>query len=109
MPTIFIHAANIFWLVLMFVGVPAATALQLGRVQLSATPEFQMLTLGGFGLSVALNFLGGTLARGKSARIWWKWLFVHAGWLAIYYLVFAGHIHFRWLKDTLLWLKKTFT
>lgn len=103
-----IHVGNSVWLLLILIGVPNITGLQFGKLFVSATLEFRMLTLGGLGMGIAANLFGAWMLRGnKQRRACWKWAGAHAGLLVINYLVFNGQIHFEWLKDTLLWLKKT--
>ncbi len=107
MHPLFIHVGNCVWILLILIGVPNITGLQFGKLFVSATPEFQMLTLGGFGIGLAANLFGGWMLRGnKQRRACWKWAGAHAVLLVINYLVFNGQIHFQWLKDALLWLKK---
>lgn len=102
-----IHIVNASWLVIVLIGVPAATSIQVGKLGLSAVPEFRMLTLGGLAVGAAGNLLWACLTSGKACKVCWNWTFVYGAALTVYLLVFNGYIHFRWLKDTLLWLKKT--
>jgi hypothetical protein len=103
-----VHLGNVFWLVLVLVGIPTITSIQLGRIRLSSTPEFQMLTLAGLGIGATTNLLGAWLTRGKQRIACWQWNFVHLAALLMFYLVFNGQIHFHWLKNALLWVRKTF-
>lgn len=102
-----IHLANSVWMVVVLVGVPAVTSAQVGSIRLSAMPEFRMLTLGGLALGAACNLVAGFLASGKSRRVYWAWALPYsAGWI-IYLLLFNRQINFGWLKEALLWLKRT--
>lgn len=98
---------NYGWLFLVLVGIPSITSVRLGGVNFSSNQKFQMLTLGGLGIGLFLNVLGGFLLR-EARRTCWKWAAAYLAILSIYVLVFKGRIQFGWLKDALLWIKGLF-
>ena len=100
-----IHACNYLWLIVVLLGVASITGVQFGGLNVSATSKSQTLLLGGLGMGVAINFLAGWWLGGKLRKTCWKWVMCQGSILLTYYLVFTGHVRFRWLKDSLLWLK----
>ena len=98
---------NYGWLFLVIVGIPSVTSVRLGGVNLSSNEKFQMLTLGGLGLGLFLNVMGGWLLK-TARRTCWNWAAAYLVILAIYILVFQGRIEFGWLKESLLWIRGLF-
>ena len=98
---------NYGWLFIVVVGIPSITSVRVGGVNLSSNEKFQMLTLGGLGIGVFLNVLGGFFLR-EARRTCWKWAAAYLAILSIYVLVFKERIQFGWLKDSLLWVKDLF-
>jgi hypothetical protein len=106
----FVHLANGLWLALVLIGVPAATSITIGRLQLTSLSSSQMLILTGLSLGAGGNALTALWLgrRDKTGRLCWSWFFGFSLLLGIEYLYFNGHIDFKWLKDLLLWLKRQF-
>lgn len=102
-----IHVGNGAWLIVVLVGVPAVTSMQLGELGLSSLPEFRMLTLAGMAAGAAGNLVCGWLRVAKPRKLWWHWTFVYVAGLGVYLLMFSGHLRFGWLKEALLWLKRS--
>ena len=105
MSRLFIHVGNYVWLVIVLIGVPVITGMQVGGINVSATSKFQMLTLAGLGIGSAINLFGGWWLVGKPRRTCWKWTAIYLVIFVTFYLLFSGYIHFDWLKKALLWLK----
>jgi hypothetical protein len=102
-----VRLLNYGWLFLVLVGVPSITSVRLGGVNLSSNEKFQILTLGGLGIGLFLNVLGGCLLK-AARRTGWNWAATYLVLLAIYILVFQERIEFGWLKESLLWIKGLF-
>jgi hypothetical protein len=98
---------NYGWLFLVVVGIPSITSVRLGGVNLSSNEKFQVLTLGGLGIGLFLNVLGGCFLK-AARRTCWNWAAAYLVILVIYFLVFKGRIEFGWLKESLLWIKGLF-
>ena len=110
MQRFFIQCLNGALLMLVFIGIPAATRAQWGSLQISSGSQSQRLMLWGLALAIAGNLvaaLGGIKSR-KERRLCWEWTAVFAGLLLVQYAFYRGYFNFDWLKNALLWLQKQF-
>ena len=110
MQRVFIQCLNGALLVLIFIGLPAATRAQWGDWHISAGAQTQWLMFWTLALAAAGN-AAAALGLAKSRRdrkLCGAWA---AGFTALLLVQFAchrGYIHFEWLKQALLWLKELF-
>jgi hypothetical protein len=105
-----IVTTNCALLVLLLIGLPAATREHFGDVQLSSASTGRLLMFWGLGIAAAANIVAALIfARGRKQKILcWQWAAIFGGlWLADYAFV-RGWFNFDWLKQALLWLKKLF-
>lgn len=107
MQQIFIRLANLSWLVLVLIGVPAITGRNLGWLRLSDSPLMHRLIMWGLALGMFGNVCGAIyLARGpKPKKLCWQWFTAFALILTVEYLFVRHYINFNWLKEFLLWAK----
>ncbi|MGH7976027.1 MAG: hypothetical protein ACREDS_00605 [Limisphaerales bacterium] len=110
MQRILIITTNCALLLLLLVGLPAATQTHLGNVQLSSASTGQRLMFWGLGIAVVGNILGATVfAFGRKAKILClEWTVIFGGLLLAYYGFTRGYFNFDWLKHALQWLQKHF-
>jgi Co/Zn/Cd efflux system component len=110
MQRLLVQLANVFVLVVIVIGVPAITSLRFGSVRLLSDARLQMLTLGGFGLAVAVNLIGAiAFSKDRKGRnTCWTWALLFALMLAAEYAYIRGYLQFGWLKDLLLWAEEKF-
>ncbi len=102
-----IQLLNVAWLVMIFIGLPAATRAQWGGWQISAGAQTQWLMLWGSALAVAGNLAGalGFIKSRKERKLCWEWTAIFAGLLLVQYAFHRGCFNFEWLKRALLWLE----
>jgi hypothetical protein len=100
-----IHLINAGLLIVVFIGFPAITGRNLGSLRLSDHGILYQLTVGGLVVGIVLNGVLAWIAVRKRKE---RWLCV--GWsllLGLFLFVVmgqaAGWLHFRWLKEWLLW------
>jgi hypothetical protein len=102
-----IHLINAGVLILVFIMFPAITGRNLGSLRLSDHSVLYQLTVGGLCLGIALNAVlaWATVRTRKDRALCLGW----AGLLGLFlFLVLgqaAGWLHFRWLKEWLLWAR----
>src|SRR5882724_10087539 len=86
-----IKCINCGLLILILIGVPAATRAQFWDWQISSAPTAQMVTLWGFGIAAALNVLAATIfiTGRKEQSLCAAWAFIFGGLLLLEY----GFIH----------------
>lgn len=105
-----IITTNCALLVLLLIGLPAATRAQLGNVQFSSAATGQLIMFWGLGIAAAANILAALMfvkAR-KNKILCWEWAAIFGGlWLAYFGFV-RGWFDFEWLKHALQWLQKHF-
>jgi hypothetical protein len=103
-----INCINGAVLVVLLIGVPAATRARFGRWEIGDEPTSLMVMLWGFGLAVLGNLLGATvlIKDRKGQELCARWTFVFAGFWLFEFALFRGWINFNWLKNSLLWLQK---
>jgi hypothetical protein len=107
MQRILIITTNCALLVLLLIGLPAATHDQVGNLQLSSATTSRMMLLTGLGIAAGLNVLAGLflIKAPKQKIICWEWAGIFAAVLLVYYAYTRGYFNFEWLKKTLLWLQ----
>ncbi len=103
-----IQCLNVAWLMLVFIGLPAATRAQWGRWQISSGAQTQGLMLWGLAVAAAGNLIGalGLIKSRKERKLCWEWTAVFAGLLLALYAFHRGCFNFDWLKQALLWLQQ---
>lgn len=102
-----IHSFNLMLLILVLIGVPAATSIRLGNLQIGSRPASELVTLGLLGMAFTVN-LAGWLYLGKkpsTRSLWVRWsafflILLFAEWSHI-----QGLLEFGWFQESLLWLK----
>ncbi|MDD5138929.1 MAG: hypothetical protein PHY43_01560 [Verrucomicrobiales bacterium] len=105
-----IITTNCVLLVLLLIGLPAATRAQLGGVQLSSASTGQQIMFWGLGIAGAANILVALIfvKAGKHKILCWEWAAIFAAlWLAYFGFV-RGWFNFEWLKQALQWVQKHF-
>lgn len=97
-------------LVIVLIGIPAISSVRVGSLRLTDLSVSQLMTLWGLGVAAGVNGVASIwLAKGaKVRRAFRAWVFIHVVLFAFCWLVFAGHVHFDWLKEFLLWLRDQF-
>ena len=102
-----INAINCTLLILILIGIPAATHAQFWNWQISSTPTAQKITFGGLILAITVNVLGATIfvPGPKAKALCAKWSFIFGGLLFVEYALIRGWINFDWLKNSLRWLQ----
>jgi hypothetical protein len=107
MQRVLIIAVNCALLVLLLIGLPAATRDQFGNVQLSSAATNRMMMFTGLGIAAGLNVFGALflIKARKQKIICWEWAGVFGALLLVYYAFLRGYFNFEWLKKTLLWLQ----
>lgn len=110
MQRILIIAANCALLLLLLVGLPAATREHLGNVQLSSASTGQRLMFWGLGIAAAANIFAALIfARGRKQKILCaEWAVIFCALLLAFYGFTRGYFNFDWLKHALQWLQKHF-
>jgi len=102
-----IIATNCALLVLLFIGLPAATRAQFGNVQFSSASTGQLLMFWGLGIAAAANIFAALIfvKVRKQKVLCWEWAAVFGALLLAYYGFTRGYFDFNWLKKSLLWLQ----
>jgi hypothetical protein len=97
-------------LVLIFIGIPAATHRQIWQWQISSKETAEKLMFWGLAVGIVLNILAATLFPSgiKTKEACAKWTFVFGGLLLLEYAFIQGYLNFDWLKKVLLRLQKLF-
>ena len=102
-----IHTVNILFLIIILIGVPAATSVRLGSLQIGSRPASEIVTLGLIGLAMTINFTGWLFlgAKRKTRQLWFRWSIAFGLLFAFELIFFEGYLDFDWLQSSLLWLK----
>jgi hypothetical protein len=110
MQRVFIQCLNGALLVLLFIGLPAATRAQWGNWQISPGAQSQWLMFWGLVLAAAGNTAAalGLIKSRKERKLCGEWAAVFAALLLVQYAFNRGYINFDWLKQSLRWLQKRF-
>jgi hypothetical protein len=105
-----IIATNCALLVLLLIGLPAATHLQLGDWQLSSVSTSRRLLFWALAIAAAGNILGALwFVKGPKAKVLcWEWAAVFGGLLLAAYGYRHGYLNFEWLRRGLLWVQNHF-
>jgi len=105
-----IQCFNVALLVLVFIGLPAATRTQWGNWHISPARQSQWLMFWGLALAAAGNAVAalGLIKSRKERKLCWEWTAVFIGLLFVQYAFLRGCFNFNWLKQTLLWVKQHF-
>ncbi len=108
MQRILIILCNCLLLILLLVGLPAATREQWGDLQLSSASTGRTLLFAGLGLALLLNLAGALwLVKVRKHKVLcWEWSAVYAGLLLAGYAFTRGWLNFHWLRQTLEWLQR---
>ncbi len=103
-----IITANGVLLVMLLIGLPAATHEQWGNVQLSSAHTNRLLMFCGLGIATAVNVLAALfLIKARKHRVLcWEWAIVFGALLLAYYGLMRGWFNFEWLKQALEWLQR---
>jgi hypothetical protein len=108
-PRLIIKVANIAWLVIVFIGVPAATHAQIANWNITHASTGRMLVFVGLAMGVAANvLLAMTLKKHKDQILCWEWVAAFAGLLIVQYAYANRYLNFDWLKKALQWLQSKF-
>jgi hypothetical protein len=101
---------NCALLILLFIGLPAATREHFGNVQLSSASTGRQLMFWGLGIAAAANFFAALiLIKGRKQKILcWEWTAIFGALLLAYYGFTRGWFDFEWLKHALQWVQKHF-
>ena len=100
MQRFFIFTTNCALLILLLIGLPAATRAQLGGVQFSSAATGQLLKFWGLGIAGAANIFFALLffKERKHRILCWEWAALFGAlWLAYFGFV-RGWFDFEWLK-----------
>jgi hypothetical protein len=102
-----IITANCALLILLLIGLPAATREQWGNVQLSSASTGKVLMFWGLGIATVANILAALFfIKGRKQKILcWEWAAVFGALLLAYYGFTRGYFNFEWLKHALQWLQ----
>ena len=105
-----IIATNCAVLVLLLIGLPAATHVQLGDWQISSVSTSRQLLFWGLAAAGAGNVLAALwLVKGRKGKVLcWEWTVVFLGLVLACYGYQHGYFNFNWLKQALLWLQNHF-
>ncbi len=108
MQRILIITTNCALLVLLLIGLPAATHDQVGNLQLSSARHQSYDDADWFGhVAAGFNVLAGLflIKAPKQKIICWEWAGIFAAVLLAYYAFTRGYFNFEWLKKALQWLQ----
>lgn len=104
-----VHVANLCFLAILLIGLPAAASQRVGPYRLSEDPTLRWLIFAGLGTATAINVLASLFAPGKKTRHRCRrWFVAHLVLLLFQWLLLTGMIDFSWLKRFLRWVQKTF-
>src|SRR5580693_3779532 len=104
MSRLLIKVANIAWLVIIFIGVPAVTHAQVGNWSITQASTARMLVFVGLALAAVGNaLLAMTFKKHKDQILCWEWVAAFAGLLIVQYAYVNGYLNFNWLKKALQW------
>jgi hypothetical protein len=110
MQRLFIQCLNVALLVLIFIGLPAATRAQLGHWHVSSGESSSRLMFWGLVLVVGGNTIAalGLVKSRKERKLCGQWAGIFTALLLVQFAFNRGYINFDWLKQSLLWLQKRF-
>lgn len=106
MPRVVIKLLNLAWLVIVFIGLPAATHAQLFNWNIGPASTPKTLISGGLALGALANFfMAVTRKKPKDRLIWWEWMAIYTALLIVHYGYANGYFNFNWLKHALQWVQ----
>ena len=106
MPRVVIKLANLAWLVIVFIGLPAATHAQFANWNIGPASTPKMLVSGGLALGALANFIMAvTRKKPKDRVLWWEWMAIFTALLIVQYGYVNGYLNFNWLKHSLQWIQ----
>jgi hypothetical protein len=110
MQRLLIITTNCALLVLLLIGLPAATRAQVGNVQFSSASTGRVLMFWALGIAAAANIFGALffIKVRKQKILCWEWTAIFGALLLAYYGFTRGWLNFDWLKKSLLWLQNHF-
>jgi hypothetical protein len=110
MQRLFIITTNSVLLILLIIGIPAATGTKLGDWQVSSAHAMRLLLFFGLGTAAAGNLMAALfIISGRKEKIQClEWTAVFAALLLAHWAFTRGYFNFEWLKQMLLWLQKRF-
>jgi hypothetical protein len=102
-----IITTNCALLILLLIGLPAATREHFGNVQLSSASTVRRLMFWGLGIATAANIFAALFfIKGRKQKILcWEWTAIFGALLLAFYGFTRGWFNFDWLKKILLWLQ----
>jgi hypothetical protein len=103
-----IITTNCALLILLLIGLPAATRAQFGNLQVSSAATGRLMMFLGLGTAAGANIFAALFffKIRKQKILCWEWAGVFGGLLLAYYGFTRGYFNFEWLKHALLWLQK---
>jgi len=98
---------NGFLVMVLLIGLPTITGLDMGPIRITAMNILQRLTLGGLALAILINLaLVRFIARTKPLRCaGLRWAMIFSGLTLVELMVYTGKLDFEWLRTGLLWLQ----
>ena len=105
-----IVTTNCAMLVLLVIGLPAATHVQLGNWQIASVSTGWQLLFWGLAAAGTGNILAAlAFVKGRNGKmLCWEWAAVFGGLLLACYGFWHGYFNFNWLKQTLQWFQRHF-
>ncbi len=103
----FVITVNTSILVLLLVGLPAATRDQVGNLQLSSASATHLVMEWGLASAAMANILASWLLFKvpKKKTICWEWAAIFGALWLVYFFFLRGDIRFGWLRQSLLWIR----
>jgi uncharacterized membrane protein len=106
MPKFLIKVANVAWLVIIFIGVPAITHAQVGNWHITQASTARALIFGGLVLAAVTNtLLAMTIKKQKDRVLCWEWVAAFGGLLIVEFAYTNGYLNFNWLRRALQWVQ----
>ena len=105
-----IITTNCALLILLLIGLPSATRMRFGNLQLSYASTGRLLMFWGLGIAAAANIFAALffIKGRKQKTLCWEWTAVFCALLLAYCGFTRGWFNFDWLKKILLWLQNHF-
>ncbi len=105
-----IKCINCALLILIVIGIPAITRIEVHGLDLGSAPKLQLLLFCALGLALGLNLLAATffIKNKKDRLVCWEWTAIFGILLFAYGAFVFGYFNFDWLKNFLLRLQSHF-
>jgi hypothetical protein len=102
-----IKCVNCALLILIIIGLPAATHDKLGNLRITSASVSQLVMFWGLSLALAGNAIAALfLLKGRKERkLCWEWTALFGVLLFAFTAFVFGYFNFDWLKRGLLWLQ----